>query len=186
MTILTLAATGSVVSGIEVVPAAATSTAAPGSTPLSSPPIMMFLLRRRLTATLTRSATAPGQRAFQRSKGVPVAGTGRLPKLAATSTAGGFAVSIVRSKTRATYSRRPPLPKNARAASASQHGWSPMVRPPKARSYSVKLVTSTGPGSMVAPFAMYGTGPYCVRPVMPKVLVGTPSIERDRKLVSST
>jgi hypothetical protein len=35
-------------------------------------------------------------------------------------------------------------------------------------------------------FSGCATGPYSVAPVIPKVLVGTPSIERDLKLVSST
>jgi hypothetical protein len=152
VTILTLAATGSVVSAMSLVPAGATSTAAPGRTPLRTPLTIAFLPRRRVTETLIRSATEPGQRAFQRSSGV-AAGTSSDPKFAGRSTAGTAAASMVRSKTRATYSRRPPLPKKERAARASQQVSPPMVSPPNARSYSVKLVISTGPGSMIAPLA---------------------------------
>ena len=57
----------------------------------------------------------------------------------------------------------------------------------------MKLVSRVGVGfgPSTAPFgpspgSEYGIGPYWVRPAIPNVLVGTPSMERDRKLVSST
>jgi hypothetical protein len=54
----------------------------------------------------------------------------------------------------------------------------------------VKLVTSVGPGIITTRsdsggVITYGTGPYSVSPAIPNVDVATPSIERDRKLVSS-
>ena len=60
-------------------------------------------------------------------------------------------------------------------------------RLPNARSNSVKLVTRVGFWTMVTVgvSSWYGTGPYLVSPAIPNVLVGTPSMERDRKLVSS-
>jgi hypothetical protein len=60
-------------------------------------------------------------------------------------------------------------------------------RSPKARSNSAYEVTSVGiTGSDVSSGSTYGSGPYRASPAMPNVLVGTPSIDLDRKLVSST
>ncbi len=61
--------------------------------------------------------------------------------------------------------------------------------PPKARSNSVKLVTRVGEGTMnrspEGSVTEYGTGPYRASPLIPNVDVATPSIDLERKLVSS-
>ncbi len=77
------------------------------------------MLRRKPTCTLIAEPAAPGQRARQlASAGVPVRSS--LAKLASTSmeVLPALSVTVANGNTRLTYSRRPPLSKNARAAYA--------------------------------------------------------------------
>jgi hypothetical protein len=94
------------------------SSAAPGASPITLPAMRMFLLRWKLVSMLNSLPAAPGQRARQvPSAAWPAAGagpTGAEEKLPAKVSA-AFA-SVWKGNTRDTYSRRPPLPKKARAA----------------------------------------------------------------------